>query len=421
VSPARVAVDVGTLLVKVVTTGGALGAEQVQTRRVGHDGLRAVLIEMSAAGPELCLAVPDSWLDGGVAGGRKQEELRRLAEDELGLTNVRWAGQLAAVSALSALAEGRSGRYLVCDVGGNGVRVALCQVAVSGSPGTVPAVRQVAVHAVSGGGWRDFGTAVRDALGAGGDPGLDSWWEDAVSQDRRARMVFDRAKTAPDFLAARAYSLTGAHGAYKLTAGRAAECFAATADRIRAAVQEVVSGLGQDGAELTAVLTGGLAWFPLSADTLAEATGTTPVIVGLEAAARGALLLADGQAGLGGCGLPPVRLPMHQVKDGLLEEVSVALPWTASFPDAPLYIDKAELTLDVGASRVTISLPGLSAGHYRTAARPSWTGAGVLVLRPDWTVGPHRMTMPSDADTGSGVQVVPLGSFHRRGTSDAER
>jgi hypothetical protein len=96
---------------------------------------------------------------------------------------------------------------------------------------------------------------------------------------------------------------------------------------------------------------------------------------------------------------------MHEVRDGLLAEVSVPLPWTASFgaegeEGEPLYIEDAELTLDIGARRVSVPLPELAAGPYRAAARPSWAGGGVLVLRAD---------LPPGALT-----AVPLGPYAER-------
>jgi hypothetical protein len=422
VGQTRVAVDIGTQFVKIVTVTGPGDAGRVRVRPVGPGGSRAVLTELAATGAEVCLAVPDAWLDGSAAGAREQEALRQLAEDELGLTGVRWAGQLAAVAALAAsrgavaderaaASEQAGGRYLIGDIGAAGVRVALCEVSVTPGPGY--AVRQVAVHAAQGGGWQDLNVAVRAALGADADPGLGTWYEQAIAQGKRARLVFDRAKTAPDFRSARVYALAGSGDSYELTAGQAAECFASTADRIKAGVTEVLAGGGQG---LTTVLTGGLAWFPLAAATLADLTGRAPLILRPEAAARGALLLADDQAALGECGLPPVSVPMHEVRDGLLGEVSVPLPWTASFTTAgetgePLCIDNAKLTLDIGASRVTVPLPEVTDGPYRAAARPSWAGGGVLVLRADQ----RQDTVPwASAAPDPSVHVVPLGQYAER-------
>ena len=424
-SQARVGVDIGSRLAKIVPAGDPGGQDRPRLRA---GSARAVLAQVAAAeAAEVCLAVPDAWLNGSERGGREQEALRQIAEDELMLAPVTWAGQLAAVAALAASREAAAGqdprRYLVCDAGAGGVRVALCEV--SAAPGARYTVRQVGVHAVSGGGWLDFDDAVRTETGAGADPGLETWYEQAMTQAKRARVVFDRAESAPDFLAARIYTLAGAGTSYELTAAQAARCFAPTAARIKDGVAAVLARAGLDaggqgsagrGSALTAVLTGGLAWFPLAAATLRESSGCAPLILRPEAAARGALLLADDQAGLGGGALPPLSVPMHEVRDGLLAEVSVPLPWTASFgkADQPLFIEDAELTLDIGPSRVTVPLPGLAAGPYRTAARPSWAGGGVLVLR---SAAPDTATARLGADDDPAVRVVPLAPYAEEVTS----
>jgi hypothetical protein len=414
-SAARVGLDAGSQLVKVAVDRGT-GADVASSLLVAQPGrpsgplAQAVAIGRGGTpmpvttGPgstipagrrdvEPCLAVPDCWLDGSVAGGRNLEALRRAATEDLGLTRVGWAGQLAAVTALAAADRAQpgtsppmpsagpgarrtfaAGRYLACDVGALGVRVACCEVTPTG-------IRQLAVHDAPGGGERDFDASIRTAIGGADDPGLAEWYKEALGQGRRARLVFERAKDDPHYLAARVYALLGADDGYELTAAQAAACFSATADRIRAGVAAVLGGVVPDAVTLS----GGLAWFPLAADVLAEAAGMAPTVMGLDAAARGALLLADDQAGLGGRAAPAVSLPMHQVRDGLLEEVSVPLPLTTSFGsgDEPIDLAGPELTLDVGARRLQLPLPRLAEGPYLAAVSPSWSGTAALVLRAD--------------------------------------
>lgn len=425
-SQPRVAADIGSQLAKIVTDPGPADHDRPRILPVGPDGAQVVLGELAVTGAELCLAVPDAWLDGSEAGARKQERLRRITEDELGLRRVRWAGQLAAVAALAAgQRTSAPGRYLVCDVGGAGVRVGLCEVGAGPAPGG--AVRHIAVHAEAGGGWRDFDHAIRTELGAERDPGLHAWPEQAAEQERRASLVFARARTSPDFLAARLYSLTGAHGVYELTARQATECFALTADRIRTGITAALSGAAGGDSGLITLLAGGLAWFPLAAAVIADSTGTPPVVMPPEAAARGALLIADDQAGLGQRGLPAVSLPVHQVRNGLLEQASVPLSWTCSFAgnDDPLPLDGEEIVLDIGVGRVTVPLAGLAPGYYRAAVRPSWADDGILVLRAEqvhgrWpTVDLSPATHPktvalSRPDADSGARIVPLGPYVKR-------
>lgn len=408
--PGLAAIDVGSLLVRVAVSrgDGELELRAESAGGGGQDGLRSALAAVRRRGgadTPVCVAVPDSWLDGGADGARCQEELRHIAEDEFGLTAVTWAGQLASAAALAASGapargatpglpgppSGPPGRYLVGDVGGAGVRVALC--AVEGRT-----VRQVAVYDEPGGGWRDFDAAVRAAAGA--DSGLDGWDESAMAQEKRARLVFERARTAPEFRGARAYSLTGADGTFELTAGQAMDCFAPAAERIRAGA-EAVGGTGttDGGSPTAAVLVGGLGWFPLAAVALADAVGRDPVVLGPDAVARGALLIAAGSFSAAPRGLPTVSLPMHQVRDGLLEQADIRLPWEAQFASAdgePLTLAGPEITLDIGGRRTELEVPGLTAGEYRVGVRPSWSGSAVIVLRAD------------RAGRGPDIHVAPL-------------
>jgi hypothetical protein len=397
----HVAVDAGSLMTKVASGRTSAVAEQrfhveATDRASPRDSLSAALAGAGRAGSggEIWLAVPDNWLSGSEAGGRQQEACRHFVEDELRLAGmVRWVGQLAAVAALAASRRGFTGdgRYLVCDVGGRGVRVGVCEVADR-------TIRQLAVRDAPGGGWADFDAAVRTALSAGSDEGLTGWYQSAMAQQRRARTVLARAKDDPGFRDARAYRLAGARGEYELSVGQAVDCFAATADRIRTGIVAVLGGSGPAAPEV-AVLTGGLAWFPEAAVIVAETAGVAPAVLGPEAAAHGALLIAAGQASQGRPALPPVTVPMHQIRDGRLADASVALPWTAQFaaPDGdPLVLDGPELALDVAGRLMVARLSGLVPGPHRIGVRPTWGGSGLLVVRPD------------QAAAGSGVHVIPL-------------
>lgn len=384
----KVAIDAGSLAAKIAVARGDSGPEVSASPVAGGDleGFRAALAALRFAGADVPVrvAVPDIWLDGGADGGRRQEEFRRVAEDEFGLTAVSWAGQMASATALAvSQAESRDqGRYVVCDVGGTGVRAALCE-----SDGRT--VRQVAVHDVPGGGWRDFDAEVRTVLGVAS--GLAGWGESAQAQEKRARRIFDQIKNVPDFKGARVYSLAGDDGtSYELTAGQAERCFAPTRERIRAAMAAVLAG----ARPTAAVLFGGLSWFPLAADTLTEATGLDPIVLGSDAAARGALVYAAAPNRL-----PAVSLPVHQIRNGLLEEDRVQLPWEAQFApadDEPLTLDGPGLILDIGGRRVEVDVPGLVPGVYRIGVRTSWSGSALLVLRAEQSGPDHVHVVPLD-------------------------
>ena len=334
-------------------------------------GIRAALAAARTRGG-LCLAVPETWLSGEVTGASELEDVRHECEDLAEAGPVTWTGQLAAVAALTAQQRGH-GRYLVCDVGGSGVRAGIFVV----SDGTVGIV---ATHAAEGGGWRDFDTAIRARVPAE-LPG--TWYEQAAVQERRASMVLEDAAHAPDDIGdTRVYRISGSSGDTDLTARDVTDSFAPTRQRLRAAIAAV----REAGAPGTVVLTGGLSWLPLTARAVAEAAGAPPFLASLDAAARGALLFAGGEARLTPpAERPAVTVPVHAIRDGLLEEVSVPLPWTAPFaalPDGALLIDRDELDLTVAGQPRTARLPGLAPGPHRVGVRPTWPGAGVLVVRP---------------------------------------
>jgi hypothetical protein len=374
------AVDLGSVALKTATDNGVTS---IDTPPGGpRAAVRAVF---AAGGPRggCCVAVPDVWLTPDAVSASAREDVRHECEDVAGSGPVIWTGQLAAVAALTAKQRG-DGRYLVCDTGGGGVRAGVFVV----SDGTVEVI---AVHAAQGGGWRDFDGSLRSATG-GRLPA--TWYEQAVGQERRAAMVLEDAAAAPEESAGtRVYRISGSGGSVDLTARQVIDGFAPTLERLRTAIGAIIG----DGLPSHVVLVGGLSWLPLAARAVAAATGAEPLAAGLEAAARGALLFAGGEARLAlpeGC--LPVTVPTHRIRNGLLEEFSVTLPWTEPFgtlPDGGLRIERNELTVTVGGQSRTVPLPGMVAGQHRVGVRPTWPGPGVLVVRPV---------------AGDNVHIVPL-------------
>jgi hypothetical protein len=396
-APAHPALDLGTAIAKIARDGAS---EPDTCPTPAQDWPARIRAALQAAGIDgsvdgLCLAVPDAWLDGSVAGSTAQEALRHACQDELGITQLTWSGQLAAVAALVAERDG-PGRYLVCDLGAEGVRTALLDVAGS-------IARIVTVHEASGGGWRDFDAALRSRLPDMGQPLPADWYRSAKTQDRRARAVLSRAISAPAWRESPAYTVIGSGGELSLLAGQVLDCFAPTEQRIRAGAAQV---LGADP-PLAVVLTGGFGWFPLAAQALAEVAGATVVIVeGPAAAARGTLLFGRGSMRMA----PPpalaqVALPVHQVSAGVLTEASLELPWTEAFAspaDGPLMLDGPELTVDIAGRRATIGLPGLAPGPCRVGVRPGWSGSCALVVRPDGRPGAPVVVRLDVAAAGRG-------------------
>lgn len=380
------AADIGTLTVKVAT------GEGVTSLPAPPGGPRAAIrAALAAASPRsgLCVAVPDAWLTGEAAGAALLEDVRHECEDQAGAGPVTWTGQLAAVAALIVKARG-GGRCLVCDAGGDGVRAGTFDV--SG-----PQVKIVATQAAAGGGWRDFDALIRSTVPAGLPA---TWFEQAAGQGRRARIVLGDAAESPEELQdARVYRISGAGADLDLTARQLIDSFAPTAERIRDCVRAVTSARAPD----VVVLTGGLGWLPLAARAIAGVAEATPMVTGVDAAARGALLFARSEALLAPpAACPAVTLPTHRIRDGLLEEVGVTLTWTEPFADLPggaLMIERSELELTVAGQPRVARLSGLAPGPHRVGVRPSWPGPGVLVVRPV---------------TGDGAHIVPLASLDAR-------
>jgi hypothetical protein len=381
---AHVGVDIGEITVKT-----SAGAECTEIPAPGGDpgeAIRAALASGAVAKAQACVAVRDQWLSADPADAVRLEEMRHEGRT----TTVRagglaWTGQLAASCAFAAslAPEPAQRRYLVCDVGGTGVRAGLFTASAA-------VVRVEALHAERGGGWRDFDSAVRAALPSAEAARLPpDWYKQATATaERRARadQVFRNAAAgAEDDLETSAYRITVADDRIPLTAGTLIGAFEATRQRLAAAVAAVLHG---GAAPDRVVLVGGLGWLPLAAHTAVQAGNPAgaPAVLGTEAAARGALLFALGAARLAPPeGLQPVAVPAHRFRNGLLEGISVDLLWTEPFaavPDGPLQIDRGELQVLVDGQARTARLPGLARGRYLIGLRPTWPGPGLLVVRP---------------------------------------
>jgi hypothetical protein len=396
-----VGIDLGALTVK--TASGSWASAMPAPAGGPVAALRAALASASAdAG--ICVAVPDGWLSGSAAGAARQEEVRHECEDVAGTGPVGWAGHLAAATVSAAVIHGE-GRYLTCDIGGTGVRAGMFSVA----GGTV---RIEATHGESGG-WREFDAALRAMLPSSQSARLPAtWYEQAMTREKgaRATVVLEEAVAGHhDALDTPVYRITGADGDIAITARMVIDSFAPAQERLQAAVA-AVRGDVRPG---HVVLTGGLGWLPLAALGAANAAnaastastsglgsagpGTTvpkPVVLGPDAAARGALLFARGEARLAPpTGREPVAVPVHRIRNGLLEGDSVTLPWTepfAAFPGGALTVDSEELQVTVAGRPHTARLRDVVPGPHRIGLRPAWPGSGVLVVRPATGEGaPH--------------------------------
>jgi hypothetical protein len=385
-SAAVLAIDTGTLTTKIAV-GRAGTAPDLSSQANGQlsreEASAAVLTAARQApgGPpdQICVAVPDSWLAGGLSEARAFEELRHRLEDDLGVRPLTWVGQLSAAAALAAWQNPSRppGRYLVCDLGGAAVRTALIEIVEQ-------AVRPLAVDVDRPGGWIAFHGQLQAALPAG-QPELDRWFDTAEQQQRRAALVLSQATVDPGFRDTWAYRVDGAAARWEIMAGLLIDSFADVAQQLRASIGAVLAGATPD----VALLTGGFGWFPLASQVVAEVAQIAPEILGPHAVAHGALLIARGAFQLRPADRAEVSLPARQVRDGLLEDLRLPLPLTYSLApgDEPVILDSGEVTVDIGGRPRAIPVPGLAPGPCRVGLRPAGPGRALLVIRPDQPAG----------------------------------
>jgi hypothetical protein len=386
IAAAKVALDVGALMTKIAVSGND-GAVTLASLPTASGGMREFLANLltdmlpaNGGSPQMCVTVPDSWEDGDPGSAQAREEFRDIVEGQLGTGEVSLVGQLVAVAVAAAAARQQQVQdcvYLVCDVGGVGVRAALCEFKAD-------EIRLIAAASSAGGGWREFSACSLAAASASNDPGLDGWFTEVVRQKSRLSLVLDRAISDLGFLEARACTMTGANGSYMLTVGQLMDCFGPTAQRLEASVSAVLrAGLQRPTA---AVLTGALAWFPLASRIVLAAADLVPEILGLQAAVSGALLICQGAIRVAPPMLPQVSVPMHQVQDGLLAETKLILPWTSSFAatdDEPLFLNSQDIQLEIAGQHQTVHMAELRPGRYRIGIRVGGLGDAFLVLRAD--------------------------------------
>lgn len=316
------------------------------------------------------VVVSDAWLDGTTEGARAHERLRGVVLDGLGWPDVSWLGQSACQAAHcvgSGLAD--DGTLLVCALGEGTVGAALCEV--SGAH-----VRVVRVRAAR---CADFEANVAEAVAATSPAAAfaERFAEVRRVQGRRAGVVLARAWTHPRYREAPVYRMSEG----TVTAGTLIDAFAGAAGALRAAVDGALAGTVPD----RVAAAGRIGDFPLVEAVVGTATGRAVRSLGAEAAVRGALLVGSGAVRVTPPERPAVRLPLHRVRNGLLDTERVRLDPAADF--APVLVEIpaegiAPFDVELDGRGVGVRLPRLRPGTYRVGLRPAHTGPGVLVLSP---------------------------------------
>lgn len=281
-----------------------------------------------------------------------------------------YSSRLAALAA-AAGAQGLSGPVLVCDLTPNGLYAGVAEVA----EGRVQVDHRIHEPGL---GWAAFTEAVARALPGPDGPSVAR----ALSQGgERLAVTLDLARNDT------AYADTPAVWVedHPVGAGLLLECFAPYARRVRAALDEARAMAAQRA------LAGEFAVFSALGGPLFDKS----LPLGPHAAAQGAVHLASGRFAEPAPAPIPLTLPLHRIKDGLLEELSVPIPCGpgrfASLQGGPLrlgtgpddvpWAERAGLVLETAAGERRLDLAALPPGSYQVGARVSRRHGTVLAFR----------------------------------------
>ncbi|XVQ10489.1 hypothetical protein ACQP1W_49645 [Spirillospora sp. CA-255316] len=347
------------------------GARDPEVYPTPAGGFAAVLAERLAragvpAGP-LAMVVPDRWLDGDRRGVVQLEAFRHELAP---FPDVTWYGRSPAVAALAARDHG-AGVYLVCDLGWSGAAFGLCRV-----DGPVIELLATEFEPRAGGG------AYAQAVTAG-QPGQvrGRFAEVQAAKAARARAVLSRASDG--YLDDPVYIIDGV----EFSAGLLIERFGPLAELLG----ERIRGLAWSYDRI--VVSGGFGEFPLVERAL---PGPAPRL-GPDASVRGAELLERGTFGMARPGRVDIRLPVHRVRNGLLETADVELvPGPGNFaalgrepllvsragdgPGTVLHAAEGRLALTVDGAPGTI--PVRNDVACRIGLRSTVNGSALLLFSP---------------------------------------
>jgi hypothetical protein len=346
----------------------------------------------------IVVAVPDSWLDGGLDGARRREVVRVIA-DELQLPLLAIIGRSQALVASQAgqddaVGGDRPRTVTACHLDDDALAFGRCEVtAAPGGPSFVltGSWDDQAAPRVAG-----FGAVLTQALrarlasgqapaSAAADAGsLVVLFAELSARRERLRAALNASSSNAVFLSVPVLGWPGTPPAQWVTAGEIKAGFDPVAQALASAIKSFRAAAGQ-ARDVHLVLTGPAAANPLMAERVraeftghADAAGPVTVTVADDLApARGAARVA---AGTVTAALPPVapsRLPVHRIEAGRLVGGFVDLP-------ASCYLQAGapDILVTAGSSPpAQVAGTGIPAGSYRAWLWPGLAGA-VLALRP---------------------------------------
>lgn len=301
-------------------------------------------------------------------------------------------GRLAAIAA-AARAGGLSGRFLIVDLAPDALRAGLAHL----TPNHLEIPHRTRLPSLGHLAFLHTLTTLCDPAGPGspGSPGGpggstgDAGWDGmgAVAEALavhagRAEAAVRAAREDAELRDTPVFRV----GGVVVEAGHLLDALLAYGARVGAELAR----LRPEGAAI--VLASDAGPFPSPAALLGEGA-PEPIVLGPGAVVEGAVHLAAGRYAE-----PPapggVGLPVHRVRDGLLEELVLPLPTApgefAALAGTPLLLgsgpgavplaDPAEIVLDVGGTARAFDLSAVRPGAYRVGLRVSRTSGRALVL-----------------------------------------
>ena len=364
----RPVVEFGALWTRLLVPGAD---DPIVYPTPGTDAAAVLAERLAGAGVPvgpLAVVVPDRWLDGDPRGVVRLEAFRR---ELAAFPEIDWYGRSPAVAALAARDHG-AGVYLVCDLGWSGAAFGLCRV-------DGPVVELLATRFEPRAGGGAYAQAVTD-----GRPAVirNRFPQVQAAKAARARVVLARASDG--YLDDPVYLVEGV----EFSAGLLIERFGPVAELLG----ERLRSLGWSYDRL--VVSGGFGEFPLVERALPDAVAR----LGADASVRGGRLLGRGEFQMARPGRrADVRLPVHRVRDGLLETAEAELvPGPGNFAALgrePLVVsrtgDGPGIVLHVADGRVPLTVDGvpgtIRAGTdvaCRIGLRSTVDGSGLVLFSP---------------------------------------
>jgi len=384
-------------------TGVDLGAAYAGSDAQLAESLREAAIRLNGREPaeRIVVAVPDSWLDGGVDGARRREVVRRALADELGLPLLAVIGRSQAlVASQASLEDGADGDppYTVtaCHLDDDALAFGRCEVtAAAAGPAIVLTGCQAGqAPPLSASFGAVMATALRTRLAddpAPADIGADAadsmagLFAELGARRERLRAALSAGASNAVFFTVPVLGLPGTPPAQWVTAGEIKAGFDPLAAALTSAVRTFRSEVGPSACGRL-VLTGPAAANPLAVELVraefagrADAAGSVPVTVAdVLAPARGAARVARGTATAELPATAAYRLPVHRIAAGRLAGGLVDLPTSCYLRPAGT---ATVLVPEGSSSPARLGDTAVPAGSYRVGLWPGLTGA-VLALLP---------------------------------------